>query len=342
MSDLEFLSISEAARLMGVCENTLRDWDIEGKFKAIRTIGGHRRYSLTMIRDYLNKNEKFVVTSDIISSAEVAIGGLEKLLEKWISYLTDIEKDSDKKILACLLQNVLDCSSPLDRRESAGFGFRGFRVPNIFSTNQKLWLTAESWKRSKLKKLVSVQVISGGPCSMIYWTKKEENVLSIDSDAVAAKSRKLDFSYFPDANFDGVKDSYANAISMAIDVEIFQKLAKLRSFNIENFIDDVDMLHWLNPPYDYIVGPSQMLEILSTRKSCENIDLIPMPTLLDTETLLPISLAGKYPENNLEIPIFSPYVLVWSAPCLCSGVSSALIRYGWFEGDNMRKKIPPS
>ena len=51
----KLLSINEAAKLLDVCENTLRDWDIEGKFKATRTTGGHRRYSLDQIREYLTK-----------------------------------------------------------------------------------------------------------------------------------------------------------------------------------------------------------------------------------------------------------------------------------------------
>jgi excisionase family DNA binding protein len=38
----KLLSISEACKLMDVCENTLRDWDIEGKFRAERSSGGHR------------------------------------------------------------------------------------------------------------------------------------------------------------------------------------------------------------------------------------------------------------------------------------------------------------
>lgn len=57
-----------------------------------------------------------------------------------------------------------------------------------------------------------------------------------------------------------------------------------------------------------------------------------MPTLVDDETLLPLALAGKYPESIFELPIFSPYVLVQQTPCLVTGVANALIRYGWFEG----------
>jgi len=38
------INIGEAARLLAVTTKTLRTWDKEGKLKAMKTIGGHRRY----------------------------------------------------------------------------------------------------------------------------------------------------------------------------------------------------------------------------------------------------------------------------------------------------------
>jgi len=43
------VSITKAAKFLGVCAETLRVWDNEGKLKAVRTKGGHRRYKLSDI-----------------------------------------------------------------------------------------------------------------------------------------------------------------------------------------------------------------------------------------------------------------------------------------------------
>jgi len=53
------LSISNAARLLGVCTKTLRRWDATGVNKAdYRTCGGHRRYKLEHIEQKINKDLK--------------------------------------------------------------------------------------------------------------------------------------------------------------------------------------------------------------------------------------------------------------------------------------------
>lgn len=40
------VSISEAAKVLGVSASTLRRWESEGKIRPARTLGGQRRYSL--------------------------------------------------------------------------------------------------------------------------------------------------------------------------------------------------------------------------------------------------------------------------------------------------------
>ena len=44
------VSISEAARILGVSINTLRRWDKQGRLKAERTRAGHRRYDLAKLK----------------------------------------------------------------------------------------------------------------------------------------------------------------------------------------------------------------------------------------------------------------------------------------------------
>ena len=46
----KLISISKAAKILGVSEITLRRWDKEGRLPSIKTKGGHRRYDLSKIR----------------------------------------------------------------------------------------------------------------------------------------------------------------------------------------------------------------------------------------------------------------------------------------------------
>ena len=47
------MSISEAAKVVGVAPGTLRRWEREGKIKPERTAGGNRRYTLAMLKPHM-------------------------------------------------------------------------------------------------------------------------------------------------------------------------------------------------------------------------------------------------------------------------------------------------
>jgi len=46
---MKLLTVTEAAKHLGVHPQSLRNWDNSGEFKAMRTIGGQRRYSVEML-----------------------------------------------------------------------------------------------------------------------------------------------------------------------------------------------------------------------------------------------------------------------------------------------------
>lgn len=66
MADDENVSIGEAAILMDVSIDTLRRWDESGKFKAIRTAGGHRVYRKRDIEIFLS--DLFKIASEWVST----------------------------------------------------------------------------------------------------------------------------------------------------------------------------------------------------------------------------------------------------------------------------------
>ncbi len=83
--DKNLLSISKAAKFLGVSIDTLRRWDLKGKFKALKSSGGHRYYS----KDQL---ESFV--SDLRAIARVWAGSqtASELISDHYCYTQDIFK----------------------------------------------------------------------------------------------------------------------------------------------------------------------------------------------------------------------------------------------------------
>lgn len=66
------LSISEASRLLGVSETTLRQWTDEGKIKAFITPGGHRRFSRVELQQFMGSQKRVHTVKDLVTELEHA------------------------------------------------------------------------------------------------------------------------------------------------------------------------------------------------------------------------------------------------------------------------------
>jgi len=69
MSD--FVTVSEAAELLGVSTKTIRRWEKEGRIKSVRTEGGHRRFE---VRDLLGNKGGAAEYQRVLTTPR--IGGL--------------------------------------------------------------------------------------------------------------------------------------------------------------------------------------------------------------------------------------------------------------------------
>ncbi len=54
--DKSILTISESAKFLGVSIDTLRRWDSRGKFKALKSSGGHRYYSKDQLESFVSES----------------------------------------------------------------------------------------------------------------------------------------------------------------------------------------------------------------------------------------------------------------------------------------------
>ncbi len=57
--EMTILTAKEAAEYLRVSLYTLRKMEMEGLLDPFRTPGGHRRYSLNMLDEYLEKSRRF-------------------------------------------------------------------------------------------------------------------------------------------------------------------------------------------------------------------------------------------------------------------------------------------
>jgi len=301
------LSISETAKLLEVCENTLRDWDVQGKFKAERTDGGHRRYTLEQVRGYLDKNPPKVVEQWVDDSTP-----LQKVINDWKNscYLENAINLDDRRCLSVLLNN---CSELMD----VSF------CENKVSKENMLWLTKEVWLRVKFRRMISVQPMLG-PASLIF--TKKDGVIS-ESEAVCAKTLMYQTKFFNKADFDYMKEIYADSLALEIDGMILERLPKL---NYEVLIDAEAVGLPLDWDVDYIISPKPVRS--------GKVDYYNFPVMLNPRTYTPMSAAGKYPKSCYESPVFAPYVLIMLAPTLLVS-SSVMIRAGW-SGENKSDEIP--
>lgn len=55
---MRYFNITEAAKLLNVHPQSLRNWDNNGSFVAMRTPGGQRRYSESQIEEFGKKWEQ--------------------------------------------------------------------------------------------------------------------------------------------------------------------------------------------------------------------------------------------------------------------------------------------
>jgi hypothetical protein len=173
--------------------------------------------------------------------------------------------------------------------------------------------------------MVSIQPLLG-PCGMCYYLDHSNpQVTKLEAKAVAAVTRKCDFTVFRDAEFDHVKDLYANALVRELEIDIFTTLYK---YGVGCDLDTVlQQPGLLKGQYNYIVGPPSLND-LRGREEVNGVDIVTMPTIL-SDDFSPMVIMGRYPIGIMELPVFMPYILWTVSPELTTGVAHVFTRSGW-------------
>lgn len=318
----EMLNIGEAARLMGVCENTLRDWDESGKFKPSRTIGGHRRYSLSQIRERLRDQAP---QEEEQASPQTAKQKQDTLIQKWeeLGYLDDVANDETRAI-AFLLENTEDNCESIKR---------ACQNEAPLTTEQQLWLTKHAWLKLKLKKMIAIQPLTQ-PCGLAFYMKQRRNTMRIDSIPVAAQCQSYGFSFFKDVDFELMKEAYASAMARELDHIIFKLLTKRFPLNTDDLDSELKRIIKLyaNSGIDCIVADKQTLDKIRNEFELPGIEMVEHGLVLHPKTYAPLAAAFVKPTSCMQTPIFMPYLILSSfcpATVATETIAKGLYRYGW-------------
>jgi len=122
------ISISQASRILGVSETTLRQWTDEGKIKAFVTPGGHRRYSKNELKQFMGSQQRIHSVKDLVAELKDAPSLQHEIARTYFSnspWYNKLTKDS-QEYLAEAGRRLLDLvirfiAEPSKREETLEF-----------------------------------------------------------------------------------------------------------------------------------------------------------------------------------------------------------------------------
>jgi len=110
-SEINFLSSQEAAKVLGVNVSSIKRWTDEGKLECIQTIGGHRKFQMDHLGNFLDKNKKkaskvsvFKVenSKDLDLNYQILKGNFDYLESYIIAQAVKSNRDSVQQVLTGL------------------------------------------------------------------------------------------------------------------------------------------------------------------------------------------------------------------------------------------------
>jgi excisionase family DNA binding protein len=120
----EWITLTAASRLLGVHPMTLRAWVDAGALHAFRTPGGHRRFQVSELRDFLNQHRTDQTTRALTVAPDQTLQQVRKQLSaepvtrsNWYLRLSEAQRARQRELGQRLLGLLLQFVS---RRENAG------------------------------------------------------------------------------------------------------------------------------------------------------------------------------------------------------------------------------
>jgi hypothetical protein len=249
-----------------------------------------------------------------------------RLIKKWsgLGHLDGVKLDFlGERALAIILENV---SLTYDTSYQHTF----------LTPEQAVWLAREGWVRSKLRHYVGVQAMIGAS-SLVYFFDKKGN---LQEDSVIATTSKTTFSIFRNADFESVKELYADSLAREIDQQIFWRLPRVNPNVLLGAIDGP--LSDISHSFNYVVGDKTFIGKLKDHPAAKWAKLHEADPILDPDSFDLVVAAGKIPSSIRDFMsglIMCPYVLVSEAPPKV-GQTHLFLRMGWHLPEPVKVRDP--
>lgn len=124
MNQEALVGISEACQILKVSETALRQWTDEGKIKAFVTPGGHRRYLVADLKEFMSSSHKAIGVKDLAVEIEETAPMLREIGLKfftntpWSSRLTKESEEALAELGRRLLNLIIRYITAPSEREA--------------------------------------------------------------------------------------------------------------------------------------------------------------------------------------------------------------------------------
>ena len=150
----QWMSLSEAANLLGIHPSTVRNWSDQGTLPVHRTKGGHRRYRKSEIDLWMQSqrgngnNEANMVVQNALRSTRFQISEGALQAENWYKKLDDDAREQYRISGRALLQGLINYLNSDDEKayaeaESLGYEYaargRRYAMSSVEATNALLF-----------------------------------------------------------------------------------------------------------------------------------------------------------------------------------------------------------
>ncbi len=109
----QWLSLPQAAKLLGVHNTTLRRWADHGDISFLRTPGGHRRFALSDVERFANENRQLDAGTQMIPVTAVELTWAQ---EAMLQTRAEINRPEDKPWLNAVAEDNRSSHRQLGRR----------------------------------------------------------------------------------------------------------------------------------------------------------------------------------------------------------------------------------
>ncbi len=138
----KYFNSEEAAKILGVNVSTIKRWTDEGKLGCIRTVGGHRKFLMNHLADFIKQNKK--------PKAKVNVFELDTNEDLDISY--NIMKENFDFLKNQLLQYAMNCDRYRTQQVLNGLYLADHPLYFIYDEiiTPVLYKIGEMWEREEL------------------------------------------------------------------------------------------------------------------------------------------------------------------------------------------------